>query len=122
MKFFVESAPVSTSITSRAIGSKAARKCCIDLTMSVDFRVGSTPSVVVSGAENAAVELVSDGVNGVVAEHSTAESIGKAIVDAVRGGPSLRESTVAWFVEHAASLRIERSLEAVTRAYAGDSR
>ena len=42
MKLRVESAPLSTSNTSRAIGSKAARKCCIDLTIRVDFRVGST--------------------------------------------------------------------------------
>ncbi len=88
----------------------------------VEAAARGTPSMVVAGPENAAVELVVDHVNGVVAREPTAESIGKAIVDAVRGGPSLRESTVAWFVQHAASLRIERSVEAVTRAYAGEKR
>ena len=88
----------------------------------VEAAARGTPSVVVAGAENAAVELVADGVNGAVAEGSTPESIGTAIVKVVRGGPALRESTIAWFVENADGLRIERSIELVTRAYAGGNR
>jgi glycosyltransferase involved in cell wall biosynthesis len=85
----------------------------------VEAAARGTPSVVVSGAENAAVELVSSGVNGIVAE-ATPESIGSAILDAVRGGTALRDSTVRWFRENADALRIERSVELVTRAYDGE--
>ena len=45
------------------------------------------------------------------------QSVGAAIVKAVRGGPALRASTIAWFHENADGLRIERSIELVTRAY-----
>ena len=44
LKLRVDNAPVSTSSTSLAIGSNAARKCCMDLTTMVDLRVGSTPN------------------------------------------------------------------------------
>ena len=88
----------------------------------VEAAARGTPSVVVAGPENAAVELVADGVNGAVAEGSTPESVGAAIVKAVRGGPALRASTIAWFHENADGLRIERSIELVTRAYAGGNR
>jgi hypothetical protein len=61
-------------------------------------------------------------VNGVVAKRATPEAIGAAIVAAVRGGTGLRESTLAWFRDNADALRMERSVELVTRAYAGESR
>jgi len=88
----------------------------------VEAAARGTPSVVVAGEENAATELVADGVNGIVARQATPAALGAAIVEAVRRGPGLREATVAWFLEHADDLRIERSLELVTRSYAGTSR
>ena len=56
-----------------------------------------TPSVVVAGEDNAAAELVHDGVNGFVAENVGAEALGAAIVRAIEGGEPLRRSTLAWF-------------------------
>ena len=87
----------------------------------VEAAARGTPSVVVAGAENAAVELVADHVNGIVAPSPTAASVAEAIVEVARGGPKLRASTTAWFVENAASLRLESSLEVVTRTYEGDT-
>lgn len=87
----------------------------------VEAAARGTPSVVVDGPENAAVELVAHGVNGVVAAEPSADAIGSAISTAVRDGPALRASTAAWFEEHAASLRIERSVDLVVRTYDGDS-
>lgn len=87
----------------------------------VEAAARGTPSVVVAGDENAAVELVAAGVNGLVAEPS-ADSLGAAIVEIVRLGAPLRESTLAWFVEHADELTLDRSLEVVTRSYANASR
>jgi glycosyltransferase involved in cell wall biosynthesis len=84
----------------------------------VEAAARGTPSVVVAGAENAAVELVQEGVNGAVALDAGATSIGAAIARAVRGGAELRESTAAWFDANARELRIERSVELVLASYA----
>lgn len=88
----------------------------------VEAAARGTPSVVVAGDENASVELIADRVNGVVADRATPESIGAAIVEVVTRGAALRETTLHWFVEHADELRLERSLEVVTRSYAGTIR
>ena len=88
----------------------------------VEAAARGTPSVVVAGAENAATELVTDGVNGIVARQATPAALGAAIVEAVRRGPALRDTTLAWFTEHADELRIERSIELVLERYAGTSR
>jgi glycosyltransferase involved in cell wall biosynthesis len=88
----------------------------------VEAAARGTPSVVIAGSENAATELVVEGVNGAVAPAATPKSLGAAIVEVVRGGRGLRASTLDWFIENATALRIERSSELVTRAYAGESR
>ena len=61
-----------------------------------------TPSVVVAGEDNAAVELVHDGVNGFVAASS--EGLSDAIVAVHEGGEELRRATRAWFAEQAPTL------------------
>ena len=77
-----------------------------------------TPSVVVLGADNAAVELVADGENGVVAESATPEDLAAAIVRVHEGGEALRESTAAWFARNARRLSLESSLQSVASSYA----
>jgi glycosyltransferase involved in cell wall biosynthesis len=84
----------------------------------VEAAARGTPSVVVAGDENAAAELVAHGVNGIVAPRATPESIGTAIREVVSRGTALRDSTSRWFVDHAHELRLERSVELVTRSYA----
>jgi glycosyltransferase involved in cell wall biosynthesis len=88
----------------------------------VEAAARGTPSVVVAGPENAATELVVDGVNGAVAPAATPEAIGASIVDVVGAGQPLRESTLRWFAANAARLRIERSLELVIASYANATR
>jgi glycosyltransferase involved in cell wall biosynthesis len=88
----------------------------------VEAAARGTPSVVVAGNENAAVELVGEKVNGSVALSPTAPSIGDAILRVVRGGPALRTATIEWFRANAGDLRLERSLELVTSRYAGSTR
>lgn len=56
-----------------------------------------TPVVLVAAPDNAAVELVTEGVNGFVAASTDAAVLGAALVAAVRGGAPLRASTRAWF-------------------------
>jgi glycosyltransferase involved in cell wall biosynthesis len=88
----------------------------------VEAAARGTPSVVIGGEENAAVELVTDGVNGAVVERATAASLGTAIAEVVRAATALRETTRRWFLENADELRLERSLELVVQSYAGSSR
>lgn len=67
-----------------------------------------TPVVLVRAEDNAAVELVEEGVNGFIAPSAAAVDLGRALVRAVLGGSELRSSTIAWF-ERAAR---ERTVEA----------
>jgi glycosyltransferase involved in cell wall biosynthesis len=76
-----------------------------------------TPAIVVRGPENAATELVEDGVNGFVAETADPGAIADAIVKVVRGGSTLRDSTLGWYERHRDQLSIKSSLGAVEAAY-----
>jgi glycosyltransferase involved in cell wall biosynthesis len=83
----------------------------------VEAAARGTPSVVVAGPENAATELVVDGVNGVVASSAEPEELAGAILRVLAGGPQLRASTARWFAENADRLRLDRSLELVVDEY-----
>lgn len=84
----------------------------------VEAAARGTPSVVVAGPDNASVELIQDGVNGAVAVEPTPEALGRSIAAIIDGREALRESTRRWFVDNASDLRLERSLDLVTRSYA----
>jgi glycosyltransferase involved in cell wall biosynthesis len=84
----------------------------------VEAAAHGTPSVVVAGPENAATELVRDGVNGVVAPDASPESLADAMARVIAAGPALRDSTAEWFAENAAELTIDGSLELVVDGYA----
>jgi glycosyltransferase involved in cell wall biosynthesis len=79
-----------------------------------------TPSVVVWGEDNAASELIEEGVNGFVAPSASPEDLAAAISRGLAGGMELRRSTAAWFAANAQRLSLESSLERVIRAYASD--
>lgn len=64
------------------------------------------PSIVVAGADNAAVELIEPGVNGEVAASVSAHDLADAIITVVEAGDAMRHSTVQWF----ARARVERGL------------
>jgi glycosyltransferase involved in cell wall biosynthesis len=83
----------------------------------VEAAARGTPSVVVAGPENAATELVTDGVNGAIAASAVPEDLGAAILRVLDGGPDLRASTAAWFQENAPRLTLDRSLELVVEEY-----
>jgi glycosyltransferase involved in cell wall biosynthesis len=80
-----------------------------------------TPSVVVAGEDNAAVEHVEEGVNGTVAPSASPEDLAAAIRRVAAGGDPLRASTAAWFARHARRLSLDASLERVLAAYAAAS-
>jgi len=87
----------------------------------VEASAHATPSIVVAGEDNAATELVEDGVNGVVVPSDEPEAIADAIVRVHEAGPALRESTAGWYAEHAEELSLEASLEQVLASYASAS-
>jgi glycosyltransferase involved in cell wall biosynthesis len=81
-----------------------------------------TPSVVVAGEDNAAVELIEEGVNGVVAPTAGVEDLAAAILRIHAAGHAMRESTARWFRENAQRLSLDSSLDAVVAVYdAGDA-
>ena len=84
----------------------------------VEASAHATPSIVVAGEDNAATELVEEGVNGVVVTSADPEAVAEAIVRVSEAGLALRERTARWFAEHAGELSLESSLEQVLTSYA----
>jgi glycosyltransferase involved in cell wall biosynthesis len=88
----------------------------------VEAAARGTPSVVVAGPENAAADLVEEGVNGAVASSAAPDALADALVRTVAAGTDLRRSTARWFADNAAMLRIDGSLELIERSYAAAAR
>ncbi len=83
----------------------------------VEASARGTPSVVVAGEDNAATELIDEGVNGTIAPSAGAPALAEAIVRVHTAGLALRRSTAAWFDENAESLSLEHSLHTVLESY-----
>jgi glycosyltransferase involved in cell wall biosynthesis len=83
----------------------------------VEASAHATPAVVVAAPDNAAVELVEDGVNGVIAHSVDPEAIAAAIVRVHDAGMEMRESTAHWFAKNARDLSLESSLKIVLESY-----
>jgi glycosyltransferase involved in cell wall biosynthesis len=83
----------------------------------IEAAARGVPVVVVAGPDNAAVELVEDGHNGVVADSVEPNELAAAIVRVHEGGTKLRASTVEWFRRNADRLSFDRSYATVLRAY-----
>jgi glycosyltransferase involved in cell wall biosynthesis len=84
----------------------------------VEAAAVGTPSIVVRGPDNAAVELIEEGVNGLIASSDEPAVLAAAIEAVAAAGPALRERTSEWFRANAPALSIERSLETVLATYA----
>ena len=72
--------------------------------MVIEAASHGTPSVVVAAPDNAAVELVEEGVNGFVAASDAPADLAAAMAR-VAAGPALRESTAAWWTANASGCR-----------------
>ena len=73
--------------------------------------------MVVDAPDNAAVELVEDGVNGFVAKSAKPEELSEAILRVHSAGSALRESTAGWFRRNRERLSLETSVERVLAVY-----
>jgi glycosyltransferase involved in cell wall biosynthesis len=87
----------------------------------VEAAARGTPSIVVAGEDNAATELIVEGVNGTIAARPDPEAVADAIVRVHEAGITLRESTAGWFAENAEWLSLEHSLRAVLESYTDPS-
>jgi glycosyltransferase involved in cell wall biosynthesis len=76
-----------------------------------------TPSIVVAGEDNAATELVEDGVNGFVVQDSSPDQLADAIVRVHEAGAAIRGSTADWFARNARRLSLDASLDRVAESY-----
>ena len=85
----------------------------------VEAAARATPSVVLAGEDNAATELIVEGVNGTIASSSDPQAVAEAIVRVHEAGIALRESTASWFAQNAERLSLESSLRRVLEIYAG---
>jgi glycosyltransferase involved in cell wall biosynthesis len=83
----------------------------------VEAATAGVPSILVRDPDNAATELVEDGVNGVVAPTADAADLARAIVRVAAAGPALRSSTADWYARNASELSLDTSLDTVVRAY-----
>jgi glycosyltransferase involved in cell wall biosynthesis len=84
----------------------------------VEAAARGTPSVVVAGEDNAATELIVEGVNGTIAPSADPDAVADAIVHIQKSGRELRERTARWFAENVEHLTLESSLKTVLATYA----
>jgi glycosyltransferase involved in cell wall biosynthesis len=87
----------------------------------VEAAARGTPSVVVAAEDNAAVELVDDGENGVVAASAAPEDLAAAFISVHEQGDALRARTRAWYARNERRLSLDASLETVAASYAARS-
>ena len=88
----------------------------------VEAAARGTPSVVVADPDNAATELVDEGVNGVVAASAAPDDLADAMVRVHEGGAALRKSTADWFARNAQRLSMAASLDRVSAEYVSADR
>jgi glycosyltransferase involved in cell wall biosynthesis len=83
----------------------------------IEAAAAGTPSVVVRAEDNAATELIEEGVNGYIAASEAPTDLAEAIGRSIDGGIQLRRATAAWFACNAQRLSLAASLERVAAAY-----
>jgi glycosyltransferase involved in cell wall biosynthesis len=113
---FVEASAIDAALTRAMCMLSTSRREGYGMVV-VEASARATPSVVVAGEDNAAVVLVAEGVNGVVAASAEPEAVAEAIVRVHEAGIAMRESTARWFAQNAERLSLESSLRRVLASY-----
>jgi glycosyltransferase involved in cell wall biosynthesis len=112
-------------VTSEEVQAALSRAMCLVLPsrregygqVVIEAAAHGTPSVVVAGPDNAAVELLSEGENGFIAPSAIATDLAAAVIRVSEGGSALRAATAAWFETNVERLSLEASLDVVADAY-----
>src|SRR4051812_7640497 len=81
----------------------------------IEAAASGTPTVVVAGPDNAAAELIEDGVNGYVAP--SIDQLPDAIAKVIAGGVDLRRRTADWFAQNARALSAAESARRIAAEY-----
>lgn len=81
-----------------------------------EVAAAGVPSVVVAGVDNAAVDLIRDGVNGTVASSVAPEDLGGAIVRVVRDG-AMRRRTAQWYLQESVAHGLGASVDELLLRY-----
>jgi glycosyltransferase involved in cell wall biosynthesis len=76
-----------------------------------------TPCVTIDAPDNAAKELIVNGVNGFVVDDWSPTNLAEAVVEVVRRGPKLRESALGWHRDHWQELSVRSSVERLEQVY-----
>ncbi|MCZ8173098.1 MAG: glycosyltransferase family 4 protein [Brevundimonas sp.] len=79
----------------------------------VEASARGVPCIVVPGEDNAAVELVEQGRNGIVATAASETALAEAIGAVVDGGDRLRAATSQWYADNAVRLSFEGSFQVI---------
>lgn len=112
-------------VATQAVEEAMARALCMILPsrregygmVVIEAAFAGTPSILVAGADNAAVELVDEGVNGFVVPSASPGDLAQAILRVHEAGMPLRQSSAAWFARNVTRLSLSHSLEIVLGAY-----
>jgi len=83
----------------------------------VEAAAFGTPCITIDAPDNAAKELIVNGVNGFVVDDWSPKSLAKAVVEVVERWPELRESTLAWHRDHWKELSVQSSIERLEQVY-----
>jgi glycosyltransferase involved in cell wall biosynthesis len=113
---FVDGAVVSAALHRALCLVLPSRREGYGLVVVEAFAAG-TPAVVVADPDNAATELIEEGVNGFIARSASPEDLAVAIEHVREAGPALRASTAEWYAANARRLSLADSLERVAEAY-----
>jgi glycosyltransferase involved in cell wall biosynthesis len=116
---FVDASRIDEALTNAMCMLSTSRREGYGMVV-IEAAARATPSVVVAGEDNAAVELVQEGVNGLVAPTADPEAIAAAIVRVHEAGMAMRESTAKWFEQNAQRLSLESSLRTVLASYGSE--
>jgi glycosyltransferase involved in cell wall biosynthesis len=106
-------------VSSEEVAAALARATCHLLPSSregyglvvIEAAASGTPTVTVAGEDNAAAELIEEGVNGFVAP--SVEALPLALAAVHTAGEPLRQSTRQWFLREADRLSASRSAQTI---------
>jgi glycosyltransferase involved in cell wall biosynthesis len=118
---FVEASTIDAALRSALCMLSTSRREGYGMVV-VEAAARGTPSIVVAGEDNAATELIEEGINGFVVPSADPAEIAHAIVRVHQAGMGLRESTASWFAENAQRLSLESSLRLVLESYRSGDR
>jgi glycosyltransferase involved in cell wall biosynthesis len=84
----------------------------------IEAAAAGTPSIVTAAPDNAAVELIAPGRNGIVAASADPADLSAAILEIAADKEGWQRRTAEWFAETADSISVDASIAVIEEAYA----